>query len=206
MCCGASSVFLTLRMRNCTKLFFLYHVSSLQTLPIRLIGRICAAKKFMSTPHQPCGGNALEAQFFGISVQEYQGVQEFRFFKSWWGTCELSNMWKQNRTICSLGLLWIGQEVFCLKLIEGSLAFYQDILSHDLVGKQWNWLRRRVGVPSAGGCGSRMDPEKQRGKGMSWCMWYQPGQALQSPWLMVEHWGALEWQRMEWAVLSPGDF
>lgn len=60
ICHGASSVFLTLQMRSCTKLlFFLFHVSPLQTLPIGLIGQICAAQNFLSTSRQPCGGKAV---------------------------------------------------------------------------------------------------------------------------------------------------
>lgn len=168
-------------------------------------------------------------------VSRGSGIQGFKILSSQhWGTCELSNMWKKNRTNCSLGPLWVGQEVFCLKLIKGSLVFYKikiniaiiknnknnkqnnlkiikiNIVSHDLVGKNmWNRLRRRLWGTQCwwlceqdGSCFMG----RQGGKGMSWYMWQQPDQALQCPCLMMEHWEARAWQRMERAAPSPGKF
>lgn len=95
----------------------------LRTLPIRLIGQNCATKNFLSTPCQPCGGNAVEGSIrliFLASVS--RSIKEFRssgFLSP--GESALRNTWAfkrvKDRTNCSLGLLWIGQEVFCLKLM-----------------------------------------------------------------------------------------
>lgn len=54
----------------------------------------------------------------------------------------------------SPGLLWVGQEVIWLRMMQESLAFYQERLSQDSVGKNvWNsgtdW-EGDYGVPTAG--------------------------------------------------------
>jgi len=49
-------------------------------------------------------------------------------------TCE-----RKTGADCSPGLLWIGEEVIWLKMMQGNLTFYQQRVSQDLVGKNvWN--------------------------------------------------------------------